>query len=51
MTDPARLYAMLKNNDLVFGSSRMQCLGKPVAFMELNKIFVELFKRSMSSIW
>lgn len=44
-TDPERLNAMLKNNDLVFGSGRMQCLGKPVALMELNKIFVELFRR------
>ncbi|KAI5370781.1 putative cytochrome P450 [Septoria linicola] len=44
-TDPTRLYAMLRNNDLVFGSGRMQCLGKPVALMELNKIFVELLRR------
>lgn len=42
---PAQLYAMLRNNDLVFGSGRFQCLGKPVALLELNKIFVELLKR------
>ncbi|KAH7303982.1 cytochrome P450 [Stachybotrys elegans] len=31
--------------DLVFSSGKYQCLGKPVAFMELNKIFVELMRR------
>jgi cytochrome P450 len=28
--------------DLVFSSGKYQCLGKPVAFMELNKTFVEV---------
>lgn len=31
--------------DLVFGYGRYQCLGKNLAFMELNKIFVELLRR------
>lgn len=31
--------------DLVFSVGKYQCLGKPVAFMELNKIFVELMRR------
>ncbi|KAF7188764.1 Cytochrome P450 monooxygenase [Pseudocercospora fuligena] len=44
-TDPAKLLAMLRNNDLVFGNGRFQCLGKPVAWLELNKIFVELLRR------
>ena len=44
-TDPAKLYMMLRNNDLAFGSGRFQCLGKPVALLELNKVFIELLKR------
>ena len=44
-TDPSKLYMMERNNDLAFGSGRFQCLGKPVAWMELNKVFVELLKR------
>ena len=43
--DPSKLYTMERNNDLAFGSGRFQCLGKPVAWMELNKVFVELLKR------
>ncbi|KAF2969724.1 hypothetical protein GQX73_g3801 [Xylaria multiplex] len=31
--------------DLDFGFGKYQCLGKPVAMMELNKIFVELLRR------
>lgn len=30
--------------DLIFHSGKYQCLGKSVALMEYNKIFVELFK-------
>jgi len=36
---------MERNNELVFGYGRFQCLGKSVAFIELNKIFVELLRR------
>ena len=36
---------MEKNNDLIFGHGKYQCLGKTVAFIELNKIFVELLRR------
>jgi hypothetical protein len=29
---------------LIFGYGRLECLGKNVAFMELNKVFVEVSK-------
>ncbi|OTB08897.1 hypothetical protein M426DRAFT_316923 [Hypoxylon sp. CI-4A] len=35
---------MERNTELVFGYGRWMCAGKPVAFMELNKIFFELFR-------
>ncbi|TDZ27753.1 Cytochrome P450 monooxygenase lolP1 [Colletotrichum spinosum] len=31
--------------DLAFGHGRFQCLGKSIACMELNKVFVELLRR------
>jgi cytochrome P450 len=31
--------------DLIFHYGKWQCLGKPVALMELNKIYVELLRR------
>ncbi|KAK6189218.1 hypothetical protein LQW54_013500 [Pestalotiopsis sp. IQ-011] len=31
--------------DLAFGYGKYACLGKPIAMMELNKIFVELLRR------
>ena len=38
----AQLQKMEQNNKLVFSSGRFECLGKAVAFVELNKIFVEV---------
>ncbi|KAI1395877.1 BcABA1, cytochrome P450 monooxygenase [Hypoxylon fuscum] len=35
---------MERNAELVFGYGRWMCAGKPVAFMELNKIFFELMR-------
>lgn len=43
--NPGRLFHMERNNDLTFGYGRFACLGKPVALMELNKVFIELLKR------
>ncbi|KAF4954313.1 hypothetical protein FGADI_5336 [Fusarium gaditjirri] len=43
--DPARYEAMAEVVSLVFSTGKYQCLGKPVAFIELNKIFVELLRR------
>jgi cytochrome P450 len=40
--DPARLEVMSETVSLVFSSGKWQCIGKPVAIMELNKIFVEV---------
>jgi cytochrome P450 len=40
--DPGRLALMTKTVDMVFHSGKYQCLGKPVALMEFNKIFVEV---------
>ncbi|KAH8902664.1 pisatin demethylase [Coniochaeta sp. PMI_546] len=31
--------------DLVFGFGKYQCLGRNIAFLELNKVFVELVRR------
>ncbi|KAF2454651.1 pisatin demethylase [Lineolata rhizophorae] len=39
------LVAMERNSELTFGYGRFKCLGQPVALMELNKVFVELFRR------
>ncbi|KAF5679158.1 cytochrome P450 monooxygenase [Fusarium heterosporum] len=48
--DPARLEVMSDTAGLVFSSGKWQCIGKPVAIMELNKVFVELFRRFDFSI-
>jgi cytochrome P450 len=33
------------NAELVFGYGKYQCLGKNVVYMELNKVFVEVWLR------
>ncbi|KAK1771973.1 pisatin demethylase [Phialemonium atrogriseum] len=42
---PEKLRQMEDTLELVFGYGRWQCLGKNVALMELNKVFVELLRR------
>jgi cytochrome P450 len=39
------LAKMERQADLTFGYGRFACLGKPVAQMELNKVFVEILRR------
>ncbi|KAJ8128706.1 hypothetical protein O1611_g4928 [Lasiodiplodia mahajangana] len=43
--DSNRVRRMNSVVDLDFGSGKYQCLGKSIAMMELNKIFVELLRR------
>ncbi|KAH8175174.1 cytochrome p450 domain-containing protein [Sarocladium implicatum] len=43
--DEERVAVMSGVVDLVFSVGKYQCLGKPVALMEINKIFVELLRR------
>ncbi len=40
--DPEQKARMISTVDLVFGYGRWGCAGKPVAFIELNKIYVEV---------
>ena len=39
---PEKLKEMEATLELVFGYGRYQCLGRNLALMELNKIFVEV---------
>ncbi|WYZ46111.1 hypothetical protein EsH8_IX_000336 [Colletotrichum jinshuiense] len=43
--DAENLRLMESTLELVFGYGRWQCLGRNVAMMELNKVFVELLRR------
>lgn len=40
--DAEKLVAMTRTNDLIFGDGKWQCLGKPVAMIELGKIIFEV---------
>ncbi|KAH6640368.1 cytochrome P450 [Chaetomium tenue] len=42
---PGKRQEMVQTTELVFGYGRWGCLGKPVAFLELNKVYVELLRR------
>ncbi|KAL1612353.1 hypothetical protein SLS60_000579 [Paraconiothyrium brasiliense] len=41
-SDPDKLAAMIRTNELVFGHGRFQCLGRPVAQLELVKTIYEV---------
>ncbi|KAK0641470.1 cytochrome P450 [Cercophora newfieldiana] len=43
--EEGRLKAMKETVDLVFGYGKYQCLGKQMAYMEINKLLVELLRR------
>ncbi|KAK0649335.1 cytochrome P450 [Cercophora newfieldiana] len=43
--DEAQKKAMHSVVDLAFGSGKYECMGKRIAMVELNKIFVELLRR------
>ncbi|KAK4167943.1 cytochrome P450 [Cladorrhinum sp. PSN259] len=42
---PEKLKEMESTLELTFGYGRWQCLGKTIALIELNKVFVELLRR------
>ncbi|KAI2469670.1 cytochrome P450 [Annulohypoxylon bovei var. microspora] len=42
--DPKARTEMERNVELTFGYGRWMCAGKPIAFMELNKIYFELLR-------
>ncbi|KAK1760102.1 cytochrome P450 [Echria macrotheca] len=48
--DGGRLARMNAAVDMVFHYGKYQCLGRPVALMEFNKVFVELLRRFDFSI-
>ena len=37
-----KLQAMTRSVELVFGTGKYGCLGKTIAFLELNKVFAEV---------
>ncbi|KFY37707.1 hypothetical protein V494_04641 [Pseudogymnoascus sp. VKM F-4513 (FW-928)] len=42
--DTSKLAVMNRTAELIWGYGKYQCLGRPVALMELNKVFVELLR-------
>ncbi|KAK0633950.1 cytochrome P450 [Immersiella caudata] len=43
--DKGRWVVMNETVNLAFGYGKFGCLGKPLAMMEMNKVYVELFRR------
>lgn len=48
-SDPAKLAEMVRTNELTFGHGKFQCLGKPVAQIEIGKTVFEVSESS--SAW
>ncbi|KAF2165281.1 hypothetical protein M409DRAFT_67515 [Zasmidium cellare ATCC 36951] len=49
-----KIRAMEKNNELLFGYGKYQCLGKSVAAIELNKVVFEMMRRfdmTLKDLW
>ncbi|KAK7973069.1 pisatin demethylase [Apiospora saccharicola] len=44
LPSPAALVEMRRNVELAFGHGRYMCAGKPLAFMEFNKIYFQLLR-------
>ncbi|KUI59410.1 Pisatin demethylase [Cytospora mali] len=42
--DEGKLAEMRRSVEMTFGYGRWMCAGKPIAFMELNKVYFELFR-------
>lgn len=42
--NPTKLALMVRTNDLIFGHGKFQCLGKPVAQVEIGKMIFELLR-------
>ncbi|KAL4866245.1 hypothetical protein BDV12DRAFT_173125 [Aspergillus spectabilis] len=42
--DVAKLAVMVRTNDLIFGHGKFQCLGKPVAQIEIGKTIFEVLR-------
>ncbi|KAF2844912.1 benzoate 4-monooxygenase cytochrome-like protein P450 [Plenodomus tracheiphilus IPT5] len=42
--DRDRLFAMRRTTDMIFGYGKYQCLGKPVAWMEITKVLFEFMR-------
>ena len=40
--DKERYAKMCRTGDLIFGNGKYECIGKHIAFLELNKVFVEV---------
>lgn len=44
--DEAKLAAMTRTNELIFGHGKWACLGKPVAQLELSKVIFEVCEKT-----
>ncbi|KAL4974569.1 cytochrome P450 [Aspergillus desertorum] len=43
-SNPTKMAIMVRTNDLIFGHGKFQCLGKPVAQIEIGKMVFELLR-------